>query len=406
MRKYTIIFFIILMVLATTLIMTSCGNNGHETQVVPDTPENVWAVAGTRKVTVTWSEVDGADSYNLYWNNSGGVSISDNKIAGITTSPLIHTGLILFKTYYYVMTAENALGESVLSNEVSALPALIPEELQKRIVSDAQADDNFGLSVSISGDYAIVGAYNEDDLGTNSGAAYIFYRNQGGADQWGEVTKLTASDAQDSDLFGYAVSISGDYAIVGAYNEDGLGTDRGAAYIFYRNQGGADQWGEVTKLTALDAQDNDYFGYAVSISGDYAIIGAYGEDGLGTFRGAAYIFYRNQGGADQWGEVAKLTASDAQDSDLFGYAVSISGDYAIVGAYNEDGLGTDRGAAYIFYRNQGGADQWGEVTKLTASDADDSDLFGCSVSISGDYAIVGAYGEDSGASNGGAIYIY
>jgi hypothetical protein len=275
----------------------------------------------------------------------------------------------------------------------------------KLTASDAEDDDFFGWSVSISGDFAIVGAWDEDGAGTDRGAAYVFYRNHGGTDTWGEVTKFTASDAEDGDYFGGSVSISGDYAIVGAAFEDGAGADRGAAYVFNQNQGGTDMWGQVAKLTASDAGDGDWFGHSVSISGDYAIVGAWREDGVtNADRGAAYVFYRNQGGTDSWGQVAKLTASDAYSSDYFGCSVSISGDDAIVGAYAEDGTGFDRGAAYVFNRNQGGTDAWGEVAKLSTSSTEDSVWFGYSVSMSGDDAIVGAH--YAGSTDHGAAHVF
>jgi len=286
-------------------------------------------------------------------------------------------------------------------------------EVTKLTASDAQVSDLFGISVAISGDTAIVGAYGEDEKGSDAGAAYIFERDDGGADNWGQVTKLTASDAQTSDFFGEWVAISGDTAIVGASGEDEKGSGAGAAYIFERDEGGADNWGEVTKLTASDAQALDEFG-RVAISGDTAIVGARFEDEKGFFAGAAYIFERDEGGADNWGEVTKLTASDAQDNDYFGHSVAISGDTAIVGAPDEAEKGSKAGAAYIFERDEGGADNWGEVTKLTASDAQDNDYFGYSVAINlkpqsaarGDRAIVGARGEAEKGSDAGAAYIF
>jgi hypothetical protein len=305
-----------------------------------------------------------------------------------------------------MVTAVNTAGESGPSNEVSALPAVIPEELRKKLASDAQNSDWFGWSVAISGDYVVVGARHEDGPGTDRGAAYIYERNYGGLDNWGEVAKLTASDAENIDMFGISVAISGDYVVVGAYAEDGAGTYRGAAYIYERNYGGLDNWGEVAKLTASDAQNSDYFGNSVAISGDYVVVGAYAEDGVGFSRGAAYIYERNYGGQDNWGELAKLTASDAQDWDYFGISVAISGDYVVVGARHEDGPGTDRGAAYIYERNYGGQDNWGELAKLTASDAQNVDYFGISVAISGDYVVVGAHGEDGAGLGRGAAYIY
>ncbi len=106
------------------------------------------------------------------------------------------------------------------------------------------------------------------------------------------------------------MAVSGDTAVVGAILEDAGGTSAGAAYVFERNQGGANNWGQVKKLTASDAEDGDYIGEAVAISGDTAIVGA---PRLGL--GFAYVFRRDQGGTDNWGEVKKLTASDPQASE-------------------------------------------------------------------------------------------
>jgi hypothetical protein len=220
--------------------------------------------------------------------------------------------------------------------------------LQRLTASDAADGDYFGRSVAVSGDTAVVGAIYEDGLGSNRGAAYLFARNEGGADNWGQVKKLTASDAADGDYFGRAVAISGDTLVVGAHGKDGTGSDRGAAYVFARNQGGMDNWGQVRKLTASDAADEDYFGYSVAINVDTAVVGAHSENGAGSDRGAAYVFKRNRGGMENWGQVQKLRASDAANEDYFGQAVAISGDQIVVGAYGEDGAGTDRGAAYVF----------------------------------------------------------
>ncbi len=292
--------------------------------------------------------------------------------------------------------------------------------------SEGQAYDFFGTSVSISGDTLAVGAYEEDggmgDPLTSAGAVYVFARNRGGADTWGEIKILRASDAQSPDQFGYSISLSGDTLAVGARYEDGGTGDpvsnAGAVYIFARNQGGADNWGEVQILHASDMQEDDYFGESVSISGDTLVVGTPYEDG-GTgnpvYRvGAAYVFARNQGGADNWGEIAILHPSDMQTNDNFGGSVAISGDILVVGASHEDGgvsdPATNAGAAYVFARNQGGANAWGEVKALHASDMQTDDYFGISVSISGDTLIVGAYGEDGGAGDpaswAGAAYLF
>lgn len=123
-----------------------------------------------------------------------------------------------------------------------------------------------------------------------------------------------------------------------------MNPETGAAYILYRNEGGADNWGEVTKLTASDGEANDHFGRSVAISGDMAIVGAHFDD---TF-GAAYVFGRNEGGPNNWGELFKLTASEPERGEQFGIGVGIDGNLAIVGAERNDEAALDAGKAYLF----------------------------------------------------------
>jgi len=212
-------------------------------------------------------------------------------------------------------------------------------EQQKIQASDLQGSDYFGQSVSIYGDTAIVGAYIEDAGGLNAGAAYIFTRS---GSTWTEQQKIQASDAQAGDNFGRSVSIHGDTAIVGASYEDTGAANAGAAYIFTRS---GSTWTEQQKIQASDAQAGDYFGQSVSIYGDTAIVGANYEDTGASDAGAAYIFTRS---GSTWTEQQKIQASDAQASDSFGQSVSIHGDTAIVGAYIEDTGAANAGAAYIF----------------------------------------------------------
>ena len=264
----------------------------------------------------------------------------------------------------------------------------------KLLASDAETGDVFGWSVAVSGDTAIVGARREDAGGIDAGAAYIFQRDQGGPDNWGELKKLTASDIQEDDEFGSSVAISGDTALVGAPREDANGFSAGAVYVFNRNQGGADNWGEVKKLLASDAQDAAFFGRSVAVSGDTAIVGAPNDDTGGNNAGAAYVFRRDQGGTDNWGEVTKLLASDAQSSSRFGFSVTVSGDTAVIGTG-----GSTAGAVYVFQRDHGGTDTWGELTMLLAPDTEAGDAFGWGVAVSGDTAVVGSLYEE-------AAYVY
>lgn len=279
-------------------------------------------------------------------------------------------------------------------------------EVIKLTASDAQSGMVFGKSVSVSGDVIVVGASGEDTLATNAGAAYVFHRNKGGVDAWGEVIKLNALDAEGGDQYGWSVAVSGDVIVVGAFGEESGGQNAGAVYVHHRMEGGDDNWGQVKKLTASDAQAHDGFGWSVAVSGGVIAVGTPNEDFLSEDVGAVYVFQRMEGGVDNWGEVVKLTASDAQQGDLFGDDVAVSGDVIVVGAFHEDTGGSNAGASYIFHRMEGGENNWGQVTKLTALNAEADDYFGGSVSISGDVIVVGAYWEDTAGSNAGAFYIF
>jgi hypothetical protein len=298
-----------------------------------------------------------------------------------------------------------AYAKSISDEDIGSSPAA------KLTAADGAAYDWFGYAVSISGDTLVVGAQ-QATVGHNwnQGAAYVFTCNQGGADAWGQVTKLTASDGAADDGFGYSVSVSGDTLVIGARGAavGGHGA-QGAAYVFYRNQGGADAWGQMAKLSATDGTPLDYFGWFVSISGDTAIIGApYADVDGHAAQGAAYVFSRHQGGTHAWGQVARLTAPDGAAENWFGASVSISGDTLVVGAHGAAVDGSNgQGAAYVFARDQGGHNAWGQVARLTAVDGAPLDWFGWSVSISGDTVVVGApYAALGGHAAQGAAYVF
>jgi hypothetical protein len=285
------------------------------------------------------------------------------------------------------------------------------ENQGKLLNANPVGSDFFGVSVSISGDYAIVGA-NQDDEGaglTDNGSATIFKRNAG-TGVWESQGKLVDPNAASNDNFGIRVSISGDYAIVGANLDDegvGLG-NTGSATIFKRNAG-TGVWESQGKLLNPSAANGDLFGSSVSISGDYAIVGADGDDEAGLSNcGSATIFKRNAG-TGVWESQGKLLNPNASSNDNFGVSVSISGNYALVGAFKDDEGGvTDVGSATIFKRNAL-TGVWESQGKLLNAGASSGDQFGNDVCISGDYAMVGAISDDHGADltdNGSATIFY
>lgn len=268
-------------------------------------------------------------------------------------------------------------------------------ELLQLSAGDGAAEDHFGVSVATDGDYAIVGAYADDHGGNESvGSAYVYERSGG---VWSQATKLTSSDGAAWDSFGFSVAISGDYAVVGASGDDDAGPSCGSIYVFQRT--GSD-WTEVAKLTALDGASGDYFGSSVSISGDYIVVGAYGNDDSGSYSGSAYVFERS--GSD-WTEVAKLTAPGAAANDSFGKEVAISGSTLVVGAQGDDDKGSSSGSVFVYER---GTATWGLVSKLTAIDGASNDYFGQALSIDAGRLIVGAYGNSDNGSGSGSAYVF
>ena len=260
--------------------------------------------------------------------------------------------------------------------------------------NDGATNDNFGFSVSVSGDTVIVGAHNDNDNGNNSGSAYIFTRT---GTNWSQQAKITPNDGAASDNFGRSVSVSGDTVIVGALEDDDNGDNSGSAYIFTRT--GTD-WSQQAKITPNDGAAGDEFGISVSVSGDTAIVGAYFDDDNGSASGSAYIFTRT--GTD-WSQQAKIKPSDVAAIDNFGVSVSVFGDTVIVGSYLDDDNGTASGSAYVFTRT---GTNWSQQAKIKPSDGSANDLFGYSVSVSRDTVIVGAYRDDNNGDNSGSAYIF
>ena len=214
---------------------------------------------------------------------------------------------------------------------------------QKLTADDGDAMDEFGYSVAVSGDTSLVGA-RWDDLGagTRQGAAYVFARSGTTWTQQGAA--LTADDGATDDEFGSSVALSGDTALVGApYADIGANTAQGSAYVFTRS-GAA--WTFEQKLIAGDGDANDRFGWAVALSGDTALIAAPWAVVGEVHQGSAYVFTRS---GTTWTRQAQLTAADGASDDEFGSSVALSGDTALVGALHDDvGPNIDQGSAYVF----------------------------------------------------------
>jgi hypothetical protein len=320
--------------------------------------------------------------------------------------------------------------------------------------SNTEAGDSFGSSVAVSGDTVVIVAGGEDSNATGvngnqtdnsaavSGAAYVFTRSGG---TWTQQAYLKASNTDSDDQFGISVGLSGNTVVIGAPYEasaaTGVGGDQadnsapysGAAYVFTRS---GSTWAQQAYLKASNTGWNDEFGRSVAVSGDTVVIGAPYEDSNATgvngnqadnslgFAGTAYVFTRS---GSTWTQQAYLKASNTGAGDVFGSSVAVSGDTAVIGASGEysnatgvggnqaDNSAIQSGAAYVFTRS---GSMWTQQAYLKASNTGAGDAFGRSLAVSGDTVIIGASREDSiatgmngnqadnSAANSGAAYTF
>jgi len=362
-----------------------------------------------------------------------------------------YTGLRAWDAVGRELAARFTSAEGMLSIHVDDAGAVYPvvvdpwiwTQQAKLAASDAYAHDQFGHAVSLSGDTALVGAYRDSDQGTNSGSAHVFVRS---GTTWSQEAMLLASDGAYYDEFGYSVAIDDDIAVVGSDGDDDGGSRAGSAYVFLRT---GSSWVEEAKLNANDAVGGDSLGFSIALDDDTVVTGAPGFAGA---MGAAYIFVRNGGswtqeaklladdgaagdrfgesvsisrntalvGAFQddsgcgavyvfkrtgtnWVQQAKLMASDRADDDYFGRAVAVHRDRALIGAEGDDDSGAESGSAYLFERTEG---SWIQVEKFIPVDIDPGDLFGCAVAVENNLAIVGADHDDGVGSWNGSAYVY
>ncbi|MEM8710503.1 MAG: lectin-like protein, partial [Planctomycetota bacterium] len=261
------------------------------------------------------------------------------------------------------------------------------QQLAECVRTSGSPQDEFGRAVALEGTRAVVGASRADAAGADSGAAYLFDSATGQ-----EIVKLLPADLAAGDSFGNAVAIADELVIVGAFESDATGLNSGAAYVFSRDDGT-----EMMKLQTGLAQPFDYMGSAVDVSGNRAILGAWGNDWNGFSSGAAFIFDLDTGWMMRWlrDDVGGV------DFDRFGSAVAIDGDLAVVGAPGDGTNGSESGSAFVFDVESGAL-----LRVLLPDDGFSFDRFGSSISMSGSTVVIGAPGNDDQGSNAGAAYVF
>ena len=358
-------------------------------------------------------------------HHAGGLYSGKAYIFNVTTGALVHTlsnpnaygpssndlfGISVAISGNYAIVSTNGEGDAGGANSGKAYifdvtTGALVHTLNNPNAYGTSAGDYFGGTVAISGNYAIVGALNEDDGHNQSGKAYIFDVTTGALVHTLDNPNPFGTPVDDH--FGEKVAISGNYAIVGVRQEDdtsgGNRNSSGKAYIYNVTTGALVRTLNNPNAYGTGYQDN--FGYSVAISGNYTIICARGDgDAGGADSGKAYIFNVTTGALVH--TLSNPNAYGSSDSDYFGESVGISGNYAIVSTpYEDDASGNDSGKAYIFDIVTGTLLKTLDNPNAYGTSAGDE--FGNAVAISGDYVIVGAqYEDDAGGTNSGKAYIF
>ena len=320
---------------------------------------------------------------------------------------------------------------------------------QKLEACDGQIRDRFGKSLAIDGDTIALAAPEEDELGLDAGAVYVFERGDDGT--WSETVKIV----EENGLFGSTVNLDGDTLSASCpLTDDGEGAiffyergeapgtwhltakvkhpnpyrfqqgfgggflqgdefytgdafddmaapSGGAVYGFYRHAGGPDAWGHLLTLTAPDAKVSDNFARVI-VDGETMIVGAGGNNDKGIDAGAAYVYTRGEHGG--WIPIQKLYASLPGTSHHFGSVKALEGDVAAFGVDNDTDNGHPGGTAYVFERDETG--RWAETARITSSDGAAGDFFGETVAVARGRVLVGAPGEDEMGNGAGAVYVF
>ena len=295
-----------------------------------------------------------------------------------------------------------------LNTSVIALHAL--EDILQPDESAARA--SFGLAVATLADYAVVGAPVVSSNAPLSGMAFIYERIAGTTNSWQVLHELRPATLSTNDRFGRAVSMTEDLVAVGAIGRRVDGVPAGGVFIFDRNLGGPNQWGEMVEVSPTNLLAGSQFGFRVSLDGDLLAVGVPNAviDGNPNTAGAVYLYGRHHGGSNAWGEIMHwMPEGPGTPNSEFGRAVSVQGDTLFVGAPRHALTpGGTEGIVYHFNRNAGGPDAWGLVETVTAIQTNISRAFGWSVAQDGDTLAVGAPEMRSGpgVELGGRVYIF
>jgi len=264
----------------------------------------------------------------------------------------------------------------------------------KIVASDGDIDDRFGKSVALSNNWLVIGANRDDDSGDNSGSIYLYeYENSEIISEH----KIIPYDGDDNDYFGKALALDGQWLAVTSLYDDINGEKSGSAYIYKLED---NQWNFHSKLDPDDGAPLDRFGYSIDIHDDTIVIGSVYDDDYGQNSGSVYVYELND---DIWTFKSKLNSVYQLEEDFFGVSVAVHGNIIAVGSVYDDNGGNNAGSVSIF-KNENNT--WIEYSILTATDSQDYDFFGNAIDLNNQRLAIGAFHDDNIYQNSGSVYIY
>ncbi len=386
-----------------------CGAAGQATQTAKIVADDAYEFAGLGNRVALSGDLAAATAYGTFTLSVTGAAYLFDAATGdqlakldlplAAGNTLIVEDVVLGDGFAAVTSRVNGLSAATTRVHVfSTADPTSPVLLTSLASPESPADDAFGYATAVDGDRLLVGAWADRDATGVFGAAYLFDVSDPASPVL--LSKLTSADTGNVWAFGWSVALDGDVAVIGARWDDTTANQAGAAHVFDISDPMNPV--ETAKVVPADGAEQDFFGYSVGVSGDVAVVGSIFNDEGGFAAGAAYVYDL----ADLANPVLarKVIVPDTAETFDFGWSIAMEGTRALIGARSANTVALNEGAAYLY--DLGDPVNPALIAKLGADDGTANDLFGWDVALSGDRALVGAYGEDAGVSNAGALYVF
>lgn len=394
---------------AAALGAVVCGAPGQSTETLKIIADDAYDFAGLGNRVALSGTLAASTAYGTFtlsitgaaylFDAETGAQLAKLDLPMATGNTLIVEDVVLGDGFVGVTSRVNGLSAATTRVHLfSTADPTNPVLLTSIASPESPTDDAFGYATAADGERLLVGAWADRNASGVLGAAYLFDVSDPANPTL--LSKLTSANTGSVWAFGWSVALDGDIAVIGAQWDDTTANQAGAAHVFDISDPMNPV--ETAKVVPLDGGEQDYYGYSVGVSGDVAVVGSIFNDEGGFAAGAAYVYDLS----DRANPVLarKILVPDNAETFDFGWAIEMEGTRAIIGARSANTLALNEGAGYLYDLSDPANPAL--QTKLGASDGSANDLFGWDVALSGDTALVGAYGADAGAPNTGALYVF